>query len=114
MNVKNSISWFRVVMLAVYTLSSKKRNVLVDPNMYEYNLQSMSRDKSKSFWNCVEKRKHSKCVATAVVKESDNIIISLSNNHNHNINHAKCSASAMKKSILAMLWPTLTFLAGQF
>ena len=59
-------------MLAVYTLSSKKRNVLVDPNKYEYNLQSMSRDKSKSFWNCVEKRKHSKCVATAVVKESDN------------------------------------------
>ena len=84
-------------MLAVYTLSSKKRNVLVDPNKYEYNLQSMSRDKSKSFWNCVEKRKHSKCVATAVVKESDNIIISLSNNHNHNINHAKCSASAIEK-----------------
>ena len=84
-------------MLAVYTLSSKKRNVLVDPNKYEYNLQSMSRDKSKSFWNCVEKRKHSKCVATAVVKESDNIIISLSNNHNHNINHAKCAASAIEK-----------------
>ena len=35
---------------------SKKRNVLVDPKKYEYNLQSMSRDKSKSFWNCVEKR----------------------------------------------------------
>ena len=34
-------------MLAVYTLSSKKRNVLVDPR-YEYNLQSISRDKSKS------------------------------------------------------------------
>jgi len=84
-------------MLAVYTLSSKKRNVLVDPNKYEYNLQSMSRDKSKSFWNCVEKRKHSKCVATAVVNESDNIIISLSKNHNHNINHAKCSASAIEK-----------------
>jgi len=43
-------------MLAVYTLSSKKINVLVDPNKYEYNLQSMSRDKSESFWNCVEKR----------------------------------------------------------
>jgi len=56
-------------MLAVYTLSSKKRNVLVDPNKYEYNLQSMSREKSKSF--CVEKGKHSKCVATAVVKEKN-------------------------------------------
>ena len=75
------ISWIRVDNVgSLYTvLSSKKRNVLVDPNKYEYNLQSMSRDKSKSFWNCVEKRKHSKCVATAVVKESDNIIISLSN-----------------------------------
>jgi len=27
------------------------KNVLVDPNKYEYNLQSMSRDKTKSFWN---------------------------------------------------------------
>ena len=29
---------------------------MVDPNKSEYNLQSMSRDKSKSFWNCVEKK----------------------------------------------------------
>ena len=64
-------------MLAVYTLSSKKRNVLVYSNKSEYNLQS--RDKSKAFLNCVEKRKHLKCLATADVKESDNIIISLSN-----------------------------------
>ena len=58
-------------MLAVYILSSKKRNVLVDPNKYEYNLQSMSREPTINvkgqIWNCVEKRKHSKCVATAVV-----------------------------------------------
>ena len=67
LNVKKSVE-LESTMLAVYTLSSKKRNVLVDPNKYEYNLQSMSMDKSKSFWNCVEKRKHSKCVATAVVK----------------------------------------------
>ena len=67
LNVKKSVE-LESTMLAVYILSSKKRNVLVDPNKYEYNLQSMSRDKSKSFWNCGEKRKHSKCVATAVVK----------------------------------------------
>ena len=57
MNVKKSVE-LESTMLAVYALSSKKRNVLVDPKKYEYNLQSMSRDKSKSFWNCVEKRKH--------------------------------------------------------
>ena len=34
---------------SLFTLSSKKRNVLVDSNKYEYNhIQSMSRDKSKS------------------------------------------------------------------
>ena len=75
--MKKSVG-LELTMLVVYTLSSKKRNVLVDPNKFEYNLQSMSRDKSKSFWNYVEKRKHSKCVATDVVNESDsdNIIIS--------------------------------------
>ena len=70
MNVKKSVG-LESTMLAVYTLFSKKRNVLVDPNKYDYNLQSMSRDKSKSFCNCVEKRKHLKWVATAVVKEKN-------------------------------------------
>ena len=45
-------------MLAVYTLFSKKRNVLVDPNKYEYNLQSMSRDKSEL---CGEKETFKMC-----------------------------------------------------
>ena len=72
----------------------------MDPNKYEYNLQSMSRDKSKSFWNCVEKRKHSKCVATAVVNESDNIIISLSKNHNHNINLHYCMGKLLLGKLL--------------
>ena len=34
---------------------------MVDPNKYEYNLQSMSRDKSKSFWNCGEKETFKMC-----------------------------------------------------
>ena len=57
----------------------------MDPNKYEYNLQSMSRDKTKSFWNW-----------RSLVTSS--IIISLSNNHN-NINQAiaKCGASAIEK-----------------
>ena len=79
-------------MLAVYTLSSKKRNVLVDPNKYEYNLQSMSRGKTKSFWNCKEKRKQSKCVATAVLTT---IIIILT--------MQSVQLPPLKKSILAML-----------
>ena len=37
LNVKKSVE-LESTMLAVYTLSSKKRNVLVDPNKYEYNL----------------------------------------------------------------------------
>ena len=61
-----------------------EEDVLVDRNMQEYNLQSLSRDKTKSFWK---------------LKESDNVIISLSNNHNNNINHAiaKCGASTIEK-----------------
>jgi len=47
LNMKKSVG-LESTMLSVYTLSSKKRNVLVDPKKYEYNLQSMS---SKSFWN---------------------------------------------------------------
>ena len=60
-----------------------EEDVLVDRNMQEYNLQSLSRDKTKSFWK---------------LKESDNVIISLSNNHNNNINHAiaKCGASTIE------------------
>ena len=58
----------------------------MDPNKYKYNLQSMSRDKTKSFWNC-----------RSVITSS--IIISLSNNSNNNINQAiaKCGASAIEK-----------------
>ena len=70
-------------MLAAYTLSSKKKNVLIDPSNYKYNLQVLSRDKTKSNWNCVEKRKQSKCPAVAVVEVATNLILSLSNNHNH-------------------------------
>ena len=47
MNAKKSVG-LESTMLAVYTLSSKKRNVVVDPNKSDYNLQSMSRDISKS------------------------------------------------------------------
>ena len=58
----------------------------MDPNKYEYNLQSMSRDKTKSFWN-----------RRSLITSS--IIISLSNNHNNYINQAiaKCGASAIEK-----------------
>ena len=60
--------------------------------------QGTNLNHSETVWR---EKKHSKCVATSVVKESDNIIISLSNKLNYNINHAKGAASA----ILAMLWP---------
>ena len=76
MNGKKSVG-LKSTMLAVYKLSSKKRDVLVDHRVW---IQPTINVKGQ-IWNCVEKRKHSKCVATAVVKESDNIIISLSYNH---------------------------------
>jgi len=44
--------------------------------------QGTNLNHSETVWR---EKKHSKCVATSVVKESDNIIISLSNNHNHNM-----------------------------
>ena len=61
MNVKK-ISWIRVDNVgSLYTVLEEEK-CSGGSNKYEYNLQSMS------FWNCVEKKKHSKCVATAVVK----------------------------------------------
>ena len=60
----------------------------MDPNKYEYNLQSMSGDKTKS--------------CNLELKDSEYVIISLSSNHNNNniINHAiaKCGASAIEKT----------------
>ena len=73
-------------MLAVFYNARKTRNVLVDPNKYEYSLQSMSCQGTKLNHSGTEG------VATS------SIIISLSNNHNNNINQAiaKCAASAIE------------------
>ena len=82
--VKNPISWIRVVMLAVYTMPGLREMfwwIPISMNI-AYN---MSRDKTKSFWN-----------RRSLIASS--IIISLSNNHNNNINqaNAKCAASAIE------------------
>ena len=58
----------------------------MDSNKYEYSLESMSRDKTNLFWN-------------GRSQITPSIIISLSNNHNNNINQAiaMCRASAIEK-----------------
>ena len=92
-----------VTMLAVYSLSTKKKKVLNDPKKYKYNLQTLSRDNTKSYWNCVEKRKASKCPAVAVVSEIENTIISLSDNHCHAVNLAKIEATSIENRHIAKL-----------
>ena len=84
---------------AKYVTSQRGKLQLRDTLLHTYNATKTTADGSKTIYTCVERQKEAKCKSTATVKNSSQMVISITD-HNHFVNAGKLVAKMKTKQAI--------------